>query len=85
VLILEEVKEVQETLDTSFLNIPVRVIVLVEPEAVLFIERHYKELSVCFLFYYHCMKGIHLVDKPILGFAAFRDHIHELAFGFHLC
>jgi hypothetical protein len=29
------------------------------------------------------VETFHLIDKAVLCFGTFRNHIHELAFGFH--
>jgi hypothetical protein len=80
---LELVEEEQGLKDVSFYNIPMWVIQFIQPEAVFFIERYYKELSICFLLYYHRVETFHLIDKPVLCFGTDRNHVNELAFGFH--
>jgi len=56
------------------------VIFLIQPKAVLAVDRNHKELCIGFLLYFHCMKSIHQICKAVLSFAALGCNVDELFF-----
>ena len=67
-----------------FNDIPVWIISLIHPEAVSAIDRNHKELCISFLFYFHCVKRIHLVFEPIDCLLGFWLNVNQFfGLGFH--
>ena len=56
------------------------VIFLIQPKAVLAVNRDYKELCFILLLYFHCMKSIHQICKAVLSFAALWCNVDEMFF-----